>query len=76
MNDFFGNPLKIGDRVAVAYKNRLIDATIVGFTPKKIRIEFDFDKYRWAVSYAHWSGIHKGKTPTLLVTLEQVVRKD
>lgn len=42
MNDFNGNPLAIGDTVAVLppHYRCMVKGTIVGFTPKQIVIEY------------------------------------
>lgn len=42
MQDFFGNMLMVGDQVAVTphgYKN-LVLGTVVGFTPKMVRVAY------------------------------------
>ena len=42
MNDFFGQELKIGDKVALTphgYKN-LVIGNVIGFTPQKVRISY------------------------------------
>ena len=42
MKDFFGQELRVGDKVAVLLKwyRRLVHGTIVKFTPKKICVEY------------------------------------
>ena len=42
MCDFLDNPLRVGDMVATdsPYYKGLVLAKVVGFTPKRIRVEF------------------------------------
>ena len=42
MKDIFGRELKLGQTVATnlyGYTDRLVKATVVGFTPQKVKIE-------------------------------------
>lgn len=42
MQDFFGNPLEVGDSVAITphgYKH-LVLGTVVGFTPKMVKVSY------------------------------------
>lgn len=44
MQDFFGNELAVGDRVAVTpkgYKNLMV-GKVVGFAPKMVRVEYSW----------------------------------
>jgi hypothetical protein len=48
MQDFFGNQLVVGDRVAVTpkgYKN-LMAGQVVGFTEKMVRVEYAWNNGR------------------------------
>lgn len=48
MQDFFGNQLAVGDRVAVTpkgYKN-LMMGKVVGFTEKMVRVEYSWNNGR------------------------------
>lgn len=42
MRDFFGQELRIGDRVGVLLKGyrHLVNAKVIQFTPKMIRVEY------------------------------------
>jgi hypothetical protein len=70
MNDFFGQPLAIGDTVAFMepdYRN-MVTGTIVSFAPKSMLIEWN-KNYRFALSA---SGTH---LRTFRATSEQVIKK-
>lgn len=45
MKDFFGNKLAIGDKVAVERKayRELVQATVIAFTPQKVRVQYKSD---------------------------------
>ena len=73
--DIFGTTLNLDDHVAVVKRNQLLPAQIVDFTARQIRVTFDAQKYSWAVGYGYKYGANKGKTPTLLVNPEQIVKK-
>lgn len=64
MNDFFGQPLAIGDTVAFMEPNyrNMVTGVIVSFAPKSMLIE--------------WAGRYKMNKPwTFRATSEQVIKK-
>lgn len=71
MQDFFNQPLNIGDEVAVIepdYRN-LITGTIISFAPKSMLIEYIKD-------YSHrLDGGKKYPTVTFRATSNQVIKK-
>jgi hypothetical protein len=73
--DFFGRNIKLGDQVAIVKRNMLMEATVIDFTRKQVRVAYDSAKYRWAVGYSYTWGVKKGQTPTLLVNSNQIVKK-
>lgn len=72
--DIAGNILNFGDSVAVSTKNGLILGTVVALLPKSIRIEFDTNRFYWAVGYGFIHGVNKNKTPSILATGNNIIR--
>lgn len=70
MNDFFGQPLKVGDEVAFmepGYRNMIV-GEIVSFAPKSMLIKWT-KVWRWALDGT------KPKIMTFRATSEQVIKK-
>jgi hypothetical protein len=72
--DICGNILNLGDSVAVSTKNGLLLGNIVDLLPKSIRVEFDTNRFAWAIGYGFKYGVNKNKTPSILATGNNTVR--
>jgi len=66
--------LNLGDSVAVSTKNGLLLGNIVALLPKSIRVEFDINRFAWAIGYGFKYGVNKNKTPSILATDSNTVR--
>lgn len=72
--DICHNILNLGDSVAVSTKNGLLLGNIVALLPKSIRVEFDTNRFYWAIRYGFMYGVNKNKTPSILATGNNTVR--
>lgn len=47
MKDFFGQTIEIGDKIAFNYPNYhgLTIGEVVGFTPKRVKVEYKYQNY-------------------------------